>query len=221
MEEPTLSRETAGHGYKKVFTPLGPTRIKVRALWGMGREESPSSVNNVHKPFEGEGKQREMLLLRMWEAEAQICNNALEIEENQGLLPRHSRGEGPRLALGREICSGTRQTELRSHYWVAATLALLCVSGMTLLVGIDFCMYTTSECLSKTNYFGKQNILCSLQDICGFKYICICLPVFICCMSIYRWGKKEIPDIWVKYGSVAKHLFWIMKTFRIEKGNIF
>lgn len=57
MEEPTLSREASGHGYEKVFTPLGLTRIKVRALWGVGREQSLSSVNDDHKPFVGEGKQ--------------------------------------------------------------------------------------------------------------------------------------------------------------------
>lgn len=72
-----------------------------------------------------------MLLLRLGE-EAQISNSALEIEENQGLMPCHSRDKGPGLALGRGICTGTRQTELESHYWVAATLALVCVSGRTL-----------------------------------------------------------------------------------------
>lgn len=70
-----------------------------------------------------------MLLLGMGEAETQISNNALETEDKQGLLPPHSRDERPRLALGRGICTGTRQTELGSHYWVAATLALACVSG--------------------------------------------------------------------------------------------
>ena len=55
MEKPTLDRETAGRGYEKVFTPLRPTRKEVRALQEVEREQSPSSVNNVHKPFEGEG----------------------------------------------------------------------------------------------------------------------------------------------------------------------
>lgn len=57
IEEPTLSRKTSGHEYEKVFTPLGPTKIKVRALWGVGREHSLSSVNGVHKLFVRERKQ--------------------------------------------------------------------------------------------------------------------------------------------------------------------
>lgn len=125
-------------------------------------EQSASSVNKVQKLFEGEGKQGEMLLLRMGEAEAQISNNALETEENQGLLPLYSRDERARLALGKWICIGTRQTELVSHYWVAATLALLRVSERTLLAGISFCMYRTSECLSKTCY---NKICCVLYKI--------------------------------------------------------
>lgn len=56
MEEPTLSREASGCGYEKVFTSLGLTKIKVRALWGVGREQSLSSVNDDCKPFGGEGK---------------------------------------------------------------------------------------------------------------------------------------------------------------------
>lgn len=78
----------------------------------MEREQSPFSVNNVHKPFEGEGvKQQEMLLLRIGEVEEQISANSVEIKENQGLLG-HSRGEEPRLALGRGICTEARQAEL-------------------------------------------------------------------------------------------------------------
>lgn len=81
MEKPTVDRETADHGYEKDFTPLRPTRKEVRALWGVEREQSPSGVYNVHKPFEGEGvKQWEMLLLRMGEVEAQISTNAMEIK---------------------------------------------------------------------------------------------------------------------------------------------
>lgn len=38
-----------------VFTPLRPTMKEVKALRGVEREQSPSSVNNIHKPFEGEG----------------------------------------------------------------------------------------------------------------------------------------------------------------------
>lgn len=74
-----------------------------------------------------------MLLFRMGEVEAQISTNAVEIEENQGPLPGHSRGEEPRLALGRGFCAGARQTELGPCYRVAASLALLRVSGRTLL----------------------------------------------------------------------------------------
>lgn len=80
VEEP-LSRETSGHKYEKVFIPLEPTKIKVRALWG--RKQSLSSVSDVHEPFAGEGKQWEMLLSRMGEAEAQSSNNALEIKKSR------------------------------------------------------------------------------------------------------------------------------------------
>lgn len=77
-----------------------------------------------------------MLLLRMGEVEAQISTNAVEIEENQGLPSGHSRAEESRLALGRGICAGARQGELGPHYWVAASLSLLCVSVGRLLTWI-------------------------------------------------------------------------------------
>lgn len=129
-----------------------------------------------------------MLLLRMREAEAQTRNNALEMEEKQGLLPHHLRDERLRLALGRGICTGTRQTELGSHYWVAATLALLCVSGRTLLVGIGFCMYRTSECLSRI-YYNK--ICCVLYNIyvCLSIYVSVFLYLYV--VGVYIDGEKR------------------------------
>ena len=69
----------------------------------------------------------------MGEVEALISTNAVEIEENQGLPSGHSRGEEPRLTLGRGICAGAKQTELGPRYRVAASLALLCISGRRLL----------------------------------------------------------------------------------------
>lgn len=54
MEKSTLDRETADHGCENVFSPLRTTRKEVRGLQGVEREQSLSSVNNVHKPFEGD-----------------------------------------------------------------------------------------------------------------------------------------------------------------------
>lgn len=131
-----------------------------------------------------------MLLLRMGEVEAQIGTNAVEIEENQGLPSGHSRGEEPRLALGRAICTGARQTELGPHYRVAASLALLRVSSRRLLA-------LTFISIELQNFFPKHTVIkirCALYKTV-FVVLCIYVSVFLYLyvMSVYidRGGKKR------------------------------